>query len=55
MKKNWTIRFSVRQIFEDHWPDYEKTHNVRQVEKEEVEKMLSCKKKGVIVSIVGNM
>ena len=49
MKKNWTIRFSVRQIFEDHWPDYEKTHNVRQVEKEEVEKMLSCKKKGCFV------
>lgn len=35
--------FSVREIFEDHWEDYSKQHPLREIEKKEVEKMLSCK------------
>lgn len=35
---------SVETIFSEHWESYLKTHRVRTVEKEEVEKMLSCKK-----------
>jgi len=35
--------FSVKLIFQEHWNEYLKTHQVREVEKEEVEKMLSCK------------
>jgi hypothetical protein len=38
--------YSVKQIFQDHWDGYESTHNVRSIEKEEVEKMLSCKDEG---------
>lgn len=34
---------SVKQVFQDHWFDYKRTHNLRKVEIEEVEKMLSCK------------
>ncbi len=35
--------FSVKLIFENHWKDYLKTNKVREVERKEVEKMLSCK------------
>jgi hypothetical protein len=35
--------YSVKMIFQDHWNDYESTQDIRQIEKEEVEKMLSCK------------
>lgn len=35
--------YSVKQIFEDNWDDYSKSYDVRDVENEEVEKMLSCK------------
>lgn len=35
--------YSVKQIFQDHWEGYLKTHTVRDIEKKEVEKMLSCK------------
>jgi hypothetical protein len=34
--------FSVKQIFQEHWKDYLKAYNAREIEKEEVEKMLSC-------------
>lgn len=37
--------FSVKIIFQEHWDDYLKCHEVRDVEKQEVEKMLSCKGK----------
>ena len=37
--------YSVKLIFQDHWFDYKRTHNPRQVEIEEVEKMLSCKQR----------
>lgn len=35
--------FSVKLIFENHWKEYIETHEVREVELKEVEKMLSCK------------
>ena len=35
--------YSVKQIFQENWGDYLKTHKVREIEKVEVEKMLSCK------------
>lgn len=35
--------YSVKQIFQDHWEGYLKTHDVRDIERQEVEKMLSCK------------
>jgi Putative transposase/Transposase zinc-binding domain len=35
--------YSVKIIFENHWEDYLRTHKVRDVELNEVEKMLSCK------------
>lgn len=42
-KENNKPFYSVKQVFEDHWEDYLKTHEVREIEKAEVEKMLSCK------------
>jgi hypothetical protein len=35
--------YSVKQIFEDNWHSYLGIHNVRDIEKKEVENMLSCK------------
>jgi len=35
--------FSVKQIFQENWGDYLKTHSPREIEIKEVEKMLSCK------------
>src|SRR3989338_3003832 len=35
--------YSVKLIFEENWEDYLKSHNVREIERIEVEKMLSCK------------
>jgi uncharacterized protein (DUF983 family) len=35
--------FSVKRIFQDHWSVYVQGHRVRDIEREEVEKMLSCK------------
>ncbi len=35
--------YSVKLIFENHWKDYLRINNVRDIEKQEVEKMLSCK------------
>jgi len=43
MKSSNKNLFSVKQIFQDHWEDYKKTHNLREIEIEEVEKMLFCK------------
>jgi len=43
MKSGNKNLFSVKQIFQDHWKDYLKSHNVRDIERCEVEKMLSCK------------
>jgi len=43
MKSSNKNLFSVKQIFQDHWEDYKKTHSPREIEIEEVEKMLSCK------------
>lgn len=34
---------SVDSIFQDHWKDYLRSHSIREIEKTEVEKMLSCK------------
>ena len=36
--------YSVKQILEDNWEDYLKSNEVREVEKQEVDKTLSCKK-----------
>jgi len=36
--------YSVKTILQNHWDDYLKTHEIRNIEKQEVEKMLSCKK-----------
>ncbi len=36
---------SVKNIFSEYWKSYLETHNVREIEKAEVEKMLSCKGK----------
>jgi hypothetical protein len=38
--------FSVKQIFQENWEDYLKNHHVREIERTEVEKMLSCKDNG---------
>ena len=35
--------YSVKSIFQENWEDYLKTHKVREIERIEVEKMLSCK------------
>lgn len=35
--------FSVKQIFKEHWNRFVENHKTRKVEREEVEKMLSCK------------
>ena len=35
--------YSVKLIFQEHWKDYLKSHKVREIERIEVEKMLSCK------------
>ena len=35
--------YSVKQIFQENWEDYLKTHTVREIERVEVEKMLTCK------------
>jgi hypothetical protein len=35
--------YSVKQIFNDNWDGYQDSHDVRPIEKQEVEKMLSCK------------
>jgi len=37
--------FSIKQILQEHWEDHLKTHKVRDIERIEVEKMLSCKDK----------
>ena len=42
-KENNKPFYSVKLIFHEHWEDYLKTHEVREVERIEVEKMLSCK------------
>ena len=34
---------SVKRIFQEHWEEYLRTHNPREIGKKEVEKMLSCK------------
>ena len=41
-EKNKTF-LSVKLIFQENWEDYLHTHTVREIEKVEVEKMLSCK------------
>jgi len=43
MKSNNKNLFSVKLIFQENWEEYLKTHNPREIEKVEVEKMLSCK------------
>ena len=43
MKSGNKNLFSVKQIFQDNWKEYLKTHNPRGIEIKEVEKMLSCK------------
>ena len=35
--------YSVKLIFQENWEDYLKTHEAREIERAEVEKMLSCK------------
>ena len=35
--------YSVKIIIYENWDEYLKTHNPREIEKKEVEKMLSCK------------
>lgn len=35
--------YSIKQVFEDNWKDYLRDTDVRDVEKQEVEKMLLCK------------
>ncbi len=34
--------FSLKQIFKDHWETFESIHEVRDVVKENVEKVLAC-------------
>ena len=34
---------SVKCVFQDHWKQYLQNHSVRDIERTEVEKMLSCK------------
>jgi len=43
MKIEESKKFSVKQIFQDHFFDFVKSRKIREVEKQEVEKMLSCK------------
>lgn len=38
--------FPVKQIIKDHWDKYISNHKTRKVEREEVEKMLSCREEG---------
>ncbi len=42
-KENNKPFYSVKQIFQENWKDYLKNHQVREIERIEVEKMLSCK------------
>jgi len=42
-KENNKPFYSVKLIFQENWEDYLKTHEVREIEGLEVEKMLSCK------------
>ena len=42
-KENNKPFYSVKLIFHENWEDYLKTHEVRGIERVEVEKMLSCK------------
>jgi hypothetical protein len=35
--------YSVKQIFKDNWESYLENNDTREIEKQEVEKMLSCK------------
>jgi hypothetical protein len=35
--------YSVKQVFNDNWDSYRDSHDVREIEKQEVEKMLFCK------------
>ena len=41
-KENNKPFYPVKLIFEENWEDYLKSHNVREIERTEVEKMLSC-------------
>lgn len=41
--------YSVKRIFQEHWKSYAKTHMIRDIEKQEVEKMLACKEGGCFV------
>ena len=43
VKENNKPFYSVKSIFRDNWEDYLETHEVREIERTEVEKMLSCK------------
>jgi hypothetical protein len=42
-KENNKPFYSVKLIFQENWEEYLKTHEVREIERIEVEKMLSCK------------
>ena len=42
-KENNKPFYSVKLIFEEHWEDYLRIHEVREIERIEVGKMLSCK------------
>ncbi len=42
-KENKKDFLSVKLIFQENWEDYLKAHESRDIEKQEVEKMLSCK------------
>lgn len=42
-KENNKPFYSVKQIFQENWEEHLKTHKVREIEKQEVQKMLSCK------------
>jgi len=35
--------YSVKKILQDNWSNYLKNNKIRNIEKKEVEKMLSCK------------
>jgi hypothetical protein len=36
-------KYIVKQIIQNHWIEFEHTHEIITIEKEEVEKMLACK------------
>jgi len=38
--------FSIKQIIKEHWERFIGNHKTREIEREEVEKMLSCKEEG---------